>query len=188
MSSDDTRRNIIEPLDPSKHDRAAFTYGVEQVDNFFKKTANKLVKADNLRVFVMTDLEGRLIGFYGLNVHSVDYTELPAKYARTRPGHGSIPAAYISMIGVDRKFAGHGYGGDLLADALNRIATAAENLGLAVVILDVLDCGNAELVEKRKKLYASYGFLSLPSNELRLFLPLLTVRQILADEDGATDG
>lgn len=184
MSSDEARRNIIEPLDPAKHDRAAFSCGVEQVDNFFKKTANKLVKADNLRVFVMTDPDGALIGFYGLNVHSVDYTELPAKYARTRPGHGNIPAAYISMIGVDRRFAGHGFGGDLLVDALDRIALAAENLGIAVVILDVLECGDPELVGKRKRLYASYGFLPLPSNELRLFLPLATVRQLLADEDG----
>jgi len=32
----------IEPLDPDRHDRAAFSCGVDQVDNFFRKTANKL--------------------------------------------------------------------------------------------------------------------------------------------------
>ena len=176
-------RGIIEALDPAKHDRSAFACGVEQVDNFFRKTANKLVKADNLRVFVMTGAEGQVIGFYAINAHKIDYSELPAKYARSRPGHGSIPAVYISMIGVDRRFAGQGYGGDLLADCLKRIARVADNLGVSVVILDVLDCGNPELTRKRKRLYVAYGFMPLPSNDLRLFLPLATVRQLIATVD-----
>lgn len=169
----------IEPLDPSKHDRAAFSCGVGQVDNFFKRTANKLAAADNLRVFVMAAGGGEIIGFYALNAHAVDYQDLPPEYARTRPGHGSIPAAYLSMIGVDTRYAGKGYGGDLLADALTRIATAAENIGIAVVMLDVLDDGNAELVAKRKALYEGYGFTVLPSNPLRLFLSIATVRALL---------
>ena len=174
-------RGIIEPFDPAKHDRAAFSCGVEQVDNFFRKTANKLVKADNLRVYAMVDPDGQLIGFYAINAHKVDYTELPAKYARDRPGHGSIPAIYISMIGVDVRFAGNGYGGDLLADCLKRIARIGDELGVSVVMLDVLDDGNSELVEKRKRLYADYGFTPLPTNDMRLFLPLATVKQLIAE-------
>lgn len=170
----------IEPLDPAKHDRAAFSCGVEQVDNFFRKTANKLAKADNLRVFVMVSPGGELIGFYALNAHALEYGDLPAKYARNRPGHGQIPAAYISMIGVDKRFAGKGYGGDLLVDALTRIARAADDLGIAVVMLDVLDCGDADLVQRRLKLYTGYGFVPLPSRPLRLFLPIAIVRELLS--------
>jgi GNAT superfamily N-acetyltransferase len=169
---------IIEPLDPARHDRAAFSCGVEQVDNFFRKTAGKLAKADNLRVFVMVSPEDRLIGFYALNAHAVDYADLPGKYARTRPGHGQIPAAYISMIGVDLQFAGKGFGGDLLVDALTRISRAADDLGIAVVMLDVLDCGDPARVDKRVQLYTSYGFAPLPSKPLRLFLPIATVREL----------
>lgn len=178
--------NIIEPLDPARHDRAAFSCGIEQVDNFFKRTANKLAKADNVRVFVLTTADQNLVGFYALNAHSIDYAELPAKYARTRPGHGSIPASYISMIGVDERFAGQGYGGDLLIDALERITRAADEIGIAVVVLDVLDCGNPELVDRRLRLYTSYGFQPLSSNGLRLFLPIQTVRTLLA-EDNSSD-
>lgn len=174
-------RSIIEPFDPGKHDRTAFSCGVEQIDNFFSKTANKLSKADNLRVFVMVGQSGALIGFYALNAHAVDYSELPAKLARTRSGHGLIPAAYISMIGVDSRFQGKGYGGDLLVDALARIARAADLIGIAVVMLDVLDCGDPALVQKRKRLYTSYGFAPLPSNDMRLFLPMATVRKLIQD-------
>lgn len=170
---------VIEPLDPAKHDRAAFSCGIEQVDNFFRRTANKLTKAGNIRTFVMVGPEGELIGFYATNAHAVSYTELPERFARTRPVHGSIPAAYISMIGVDCRFQGRGYGGDLLVDCLTRLAGAAEALGMAIVILDVLDCGNPEKVAKRLALYTSYGFEPLPSNRLRLFLSMATVRTLM---------
>ena len=170
---------VIEPLDPLRHDRAGFSCGVEQVDNFFKRTANKLAAADNLRVFVMTAGTAEVIGFYALNAHAVDYQDLPSRYGRSRPGHGSIPAAYISMIGVDSRHAGHGYGSDLLIDALSKIAAAGEGIGIAVVMLDVLDDGDSSLVARRKALYEAYGFTPLPSNPLRLFLPLATVRAAL---------
>lgn len=180
MSGDETPApNVIEPFDPDKHDRTAFSCGVDQVDNFFKKTANKLAKADNLRVWVLTDTNGGLIGFYALNAHAIDYADLPEKFARTRPGHGVIPAAYISMIGVDARYQGKGYGGDLLIDALKRILNASEAMGVAVVVLDVLDCGDPGAVEKRAALYRGYGFIPLPSNPLRLFLPVATIRKMV---------
>ncbi len=173
---------VIEPFDPARHDRAGFSCGIGQVDNYFRKTANKLTKADNVRLFVMADPVGQVIGFYAINAHAVQYDDLPPRYARNRPSHGNIPAAYISMIGRDRKFRGGGYGGDLLVDALRRIAKAADLVGIAVVMLDVLDCGDPDRVSQRKALYESYGFTSLPSNSLRMFLPLATVRALLADE------
>jgi len=174
--------NLIEPFEPDKHDRTAFSCGVEQVDNYFKKTANKLNKADNIRLFVMTTPDAEVIGFYTLNAHAVNYSDLPKKYARTRPAHGNIPAIYISMIGRDEKFKGGGYGADLLVDALTRIAAASENVGLSVVILDVLDCGGADRTQGRKALYESYGFMAMATHPLRMFLPMATVRKMITED------
>lgn len=154
-----------------------------QVDNFFRRTANKLAEAGNVRTFVMVSPGGGLIGFYAINAHAVDYTELPDRFARNRPAHGSIPAAYISMIGVDNRFQGHGHGGDLLIDCLARLAGAADALGIAVVMLDVLDCGDPEKVARRLALYTGYGFEPLPSNGLRLFLPMATIRTLTTRTD-----
>ncbi len=75
------------------------------------------------------------------------------------------------MIGVDERFAGRGHGGDLLVDALKRIVRAADALGIAVVVLDVLDDGDEGRIAKRKALYEGYGFVPLPSNALHLYLP-----------------
>jgi ribosomal protein S18 acetylase RimI-like enzyme len=179
MSENELSKRVIEPLDPTKHDRAAFSCGVGQIDNFFKKTANKLSKADNLRVYMMTEDGKTVIGFYAINAHSIDYRELPEKYARTRPSHGNIPAAYISMIGRDEKYKGGGYGGDLLVDCLKRIAGVANQIGTAVVILDVLDCGDDEKTKRRLDLYRAYGFQPLPSIPMRMYLPVATIKALV---------
>lgn len=105
----------------------------------------------------------------------MNYTNLPAKFARTRTSHGNIPPACISMIGADQRFAGRGYGRDLLVDALKRIARAADAFGIAVVMLDVLDHGDPSFVDAGRpstKAMAShhyYGFL----------LPLGAVRSLI---------
>lgn len=46
-------------------------------------------------------------------------------------------------------------------------------------MLDVLNCGDADLVQRRLKLYIGYGSITLPSRPLRLFLPIATVREFL---------
>ena len=179
MTESDPEHPVIELFDPEKHDRTAFSCGVEQVDNYFRKTANKLAKADNVRLYAMVAPDGSVIGFHAINAHSIRYDELPAKYARARPGHGNIPAAYISMIGRDTRYRGKGYGADLLVDALRRIARAADSVGVAVVMLDVLDCGDAEKVAQRRALYQQFGFSPLASNELRMYLPIATVQELI---------
>ena len=75
------------------------------------------------------------------------------------------------MIGRDQRYRGAGFGADLLVDALRRIVQASDSLGIAVVLLDVLDCGDPDRMARRQALYESYGFQPLPSNPTRLFLP-----------------
>jgi len=83
------------------------------------------------------------------------------------------------MIGRDSKFADSGYGGDLLMDCLTRIVHISDDIGRAIVMLDVLDCGDAERTEKRVKLYKDYGFQPLPTNVMRMFLPVVAVKKML---------
>lgn len=170
---------VIEPLDPKKHDRAAFSCGIGQVDNYLRSTAKKLSAAGNVRFFVLVDEDANnLIGFYAINSHAIECVGLPKKFARNAPRNGSIPAVYISMIGVDSRFQRQGYGGVLLVDALKTIARAADLVGITVVLLDIVDDDHAE---DRLRLYQGYGFQSLPSQPLRMFLPVATVRQLMAD-------
>ena len=85
------------------------------------------------------------------------------------------------MIGRVQRYRGAGFGADLLVDALRRIVQASDSLGIAVVLLDVLDCGDPDRTARRQALYESYGFQPLPSNPTRLFLSLNIIRELLAE-------
>ncbi len=172
---------VIEPLDANKHDRAAFSSGVEQVDNFLKKTAGKLMKGGTARIFVAADPSnnpGEILGFYSINAHSVDYGDLPNRYRRYSLPDGRVPAAFIGMMGVTLSAQGRGLGNLLLADALKGAYIASHRVGTAVVLLDVLDCGNPAEMARRHTLYEGFGFQGLPSHPLRMFLPVATVAKI----------
>ena len=175
--SEAPRRFAIRGFDPSKHDRTDFSCGVTQIDNYLKLTAKKASKADVVRIWVVVDPEDRIIGFYGINMHAVHAGEMPEPVAKKALGHGFLPAAFIAMVGVDRSHQGRGLGTALLADALNRIAGAADEIAACVVVLDVLNDGDPDAVARRKAYYQGLGFIPLPDHPFRLFMPIETARE-----------
>jgi GNAT superfamily N-acetyltransferase len=217
----------IQLFDPAIHDRADFSCGVAQIDNFLKLTAKKGSKADVVRIWVIIDERKHIIGFYGINMHSIDIKDMPTTYAKKALRQGMLPAAFITMIGVDKRQQNNGIGSVLVADAVNRIARVSNEIGTCVIILDVFDDGilrlksrlggwleqfvcdtvltysmyaalrfpahhsiqrtratfeleyNKNAVAQRKKYYEEFGFISLPCQPLRLFLPIQTARELL---------
>lgn len=168
----------IQPFDPKTHDRAAFSCGVPQIDNYLKLTAKKGSKADVVRVWVVIDAQNSIVGFYGINMHAIDIKEMPDAYQKKAGKHGLLPAAFIAMIGVDETQQGNGIGSALVADALCRIARVSEEIGTCVIILDVFDDGDADTVARRKSYYETFGFIPLPDQPLRLFMPVQTAREL----------
>lgn len=169
----------ILPFDLKTHDRAAFSCGVPQIDNYLKLTAKKGSKADVVRVWVVVDADSQIIGFYGINMHAIDVKDMPPAYAKKVGRHGMLPAAFIAMIGVDQNYQGKGIGSVLVADALKRIARASEEIGASVIVLDVFDDNDPEAVTRRKTYYEDFGFLPLPDQPLRLFMSTATARMLL---------
>lgn len=181
LMTGELQKNIsFKPFDPNIHDRTAFCCGADQVDNFLKFTAKKHQKGNYTRVWVAVDDddESRILGFYAINAHSIEVGDLPEKYVKNAPNHGTVPAAYISVFGVDEKLQGKGLGQVLLADCLKRIALRSAEIGLNVVVLDVLEDEN---VNKRKKFYEKAGFMSFPSMALRMFLPVQTILSVFEE-------
>lgn len=168
----------IQPFDPKTHDRTAFSCGVPQIDNYLKLTAKKGSKADVVRVWVVIDEKSNIVGFYGINMHAIDVKEMPDAYQKKAGKYGLLPAAFIAMIGVDENQQGNGVGSALVADAISRIARVSEEIGTCVIILDVFDDGEADTVARRKIYYESFGFLPLPDQPLRLFMPVQTAREL----------
>lgn len=169
----------IQPFDPKTHNRAAFSCGVPQIDNYLKLTAKKGSKADVVRIWVVLDVKNNIVGFYGINMHAINVKDMPKIYQQKAGKHGLLPAAFIAMIGVDQTQHGNGIGSALVADALNRVARLSDEIGTCFIVLDVFDDGDAETVARRKIYYESFGFIPLPDQPLRLFMPVQTARKLL---------
>ena len=173
---------VIEPFDPGRHDRSGFSCGTERLDNFLRFTARKQQKDDFTRVFVaVAGGSPEVLGYYALNAHAVATGDLGMDRPRRAPNTGSIPALYLSMIAVDQSRQGEGLGSDLAVDALARARNVADEVGLKLVVLDVIGDGGNEAFERRMAFYRRLGFRSFQDRPERMFIAIDTVRAMFGD-------
>ena len=78
-----------------------------------------------------------------------------------------IPAALIGRLAVDLRYQGRKIGLSLLQDALCRIITASQSIGVAYILVHALD-------DVAKRFYEVHGFMAIPEQPLTLFLPVAT--------------
>ena len=175
-------RIVIEPFEPIRHERSGFSCGTERLDNFLRLSARKQQKDDFTRVFVaVAEGSPKILGYYALNAHAVATGELGADRPRRAPNTGSIPALYLSMIAVDRSWQGKGLGSDLAIDALGRALNVAGEVGLKLVVLDVIDDGGNEAFARRMEFYRRLGFQSFQDRPERMFITIATIRSMFGD-------
>ncbi len=175
------QRFRLEAFDPARHERKAFSCGVDQLDNFLKLSARKQQKRDFTRVWVaIAPPSLRVLGYYAVNSHAIVTSDFPEGLTRKAPRHGRAGAVYLSMFAVDSTMQGRGLGRALMWDAFRRIVAVSAQVGVFALVLDVLDDGNVEAMAKRKAFYEDAGFISFPSQPLRMFMPVETIRRVLA--------
>jgi GNAT superfamily N-acetyltransferase len=157
------------PLQPpvtltANHLVADFDCGVDSLNEWLGKRAWKNHTIDVSRTFVVTDGE-IVIGYYCLSSAAIDRIEMPKARQRNMPD--PIPAALIGRLAVDRRYQGQKIGVSLLQDAICRIVTAAQSVGMAYILVHALDDG-------AKRFYEINGFVAIPERPLTLFLPIAT--------------
>lgn len=77
----------------------------------------------------------------------------------------------MGRLAVNKDFQGQKIGAHLLIDALKRSLAVSSQISIVVVIVNAKD-------ERAVKFYKHFGFIELPENIHRLFLPLRTVKQL----------
>ena len=80
------------------------------------------------------------------------------------------------MIAVDRRRQGMGLGSDLAVDALGRALNVAGEVGLKLVVLDVIDDGGEEVFARRMEFSRRLGFRSFEDRPDRMFITIGTIR------------
>lgn len=163
---------VIAPLD-RRHNRKAFDCGEDSLNLYLTRYANQDIRRRVSRVFVAsppTELQ-RVIGYYCLSAGSLAEADLPESIRRQLPRY-PVPVALLGRLAIDKSFQGQGFGAVLIADALQRIALASQVMAVYAVIVDALH-------ESAAAFYRQLGFIPLPSQPLKLFLPMDTVTKLV---------
>jgi GNAT superfamily N-acetyltransferase len=159
---------IIESLGKN-HNRAAFSCGTDDLDNYFWRQASQDTKRRIARIFVArseSDDEA-VLGYYTLSALSIDLSTLPSDFARKLPKH-PIPAALIGRLAVSSESQRTGIGKLLLADAIKRTLAVSDDIAVYAMVVDALNI-------EAEAFYLSFGFTKLISDTNRLFLPLKSI-------------
>ena len=159
------------------HDRSAFSCGEDSLDEFLKKYATQNAKTGIAKTFVATrppvptaPPATRVIGYYSISSGHVEFDVIPDDLTRRLP-HYPIPIVHLGRLAVDESMQGQGLGEHLLLDAMRRIVAASEVVGIHAIEVKALH-------DRAKSFYLKYGFCELRDDDLRLFIPLSTVRKL----------
>jgi predicted GNAT family N-acyltransferase len=166
-------RFTIEPLG-EKHNRAAFSCGVQALDSYFHKQAGKDAKKRAAVPFVATTDGQTIAGYYTLSQYAIGLDAIPEDVAKKLPKYPMVSATLLGRLAVSTEFRGQRVGETLLMDALYRSLDSSKQVASAGIIVDAKD-------ESAATFYAKYGFIELPKIEKRLFLPMGTVEQLFRE-------
>jgi GNAT superfamily N-acetyltransferase len=153
---------VIESLG-KHHDRARFSCGQPDLDNWFRLRASQDEKRNVTRVFVATTPDLGVVGFYSLSSLSLALESLPGEIAHKLPRYDAIPAALIGRLARDERVRGQGVGELLVADAIQRILGAGLSIAVFAIVVDAKD-------ERAVEFYKAFGFRMFPLQPRRLFL------------------
>ena len=165
---------FIKPLGP-KHDRAAFSCGVEALDNYLHNQARQDLKKHAAVPFILSNDGSTIAGYYTLSQFAVALDEVPAEIAKKLPKYPLVPASLLGRLAISKEFRGQKLGELLLMDAVKRSLDASKQLASAAVVVDAKN-------DAAIAFYKKYGFLDLPKIERRLFLPMGTIEKLFAIE------
>lgn len=160
----DVRLSAPVPLVPD-HDLAGFDCGEPALNDWLRHRARKNESRFS-RTYVVCGSD-RVVAYVCISAGAVARAAAPGKVRRNAPD--SIPVSVIGRLAVDRRHAGKGLGADLLADALRRIAVAAQSIGIGAVLVHAKD-------DAARRFYLRCAeFIEYPHDSRALFLPIETV-------------
>lgn len=152
-----------------RHDIGNFRSGETSLDDWLKRRARANQVSGASRTYVLCEGK-RVIGYYALASGVVTLESAPGRFRRNMPN--PIPVAVLARLAVDSDWQGRGLGRALFRDAAQRVANAADAIGIRGIVVHALS-------EEAKKFYLALGFDASPSEPMTLMVTLSDVRAAL---------
>ena len=157
------------------HDREGFDCGSEPLNLFLRQTARQHAVRGISRTFVLVEEDAAepklVLGFFSLNLCQVKSGTLSAEEAKRLPRE--VSGIRLGRLAVAQAFQRQGIGKTLLVAAMGKFMEIFNTAGGIGLFVDAKD-------QEAKCYYEQFGFVSLPSNELELFLPVKTIQEALS--------
>ena len=156
------------------HDREGFDCGSEPLNAYLQQTARQHAARGISQTFVLVDeasTEPRpILGFFSLNLCQVKSESLSPDEAKKLPRQ--VSGVRLGRLAVAKDYQRQGIGKKLLVGAMEKFMEIFDRAGGIGLFVDAKD-------PEAKRYYERFGFVSLPSNELELFLPVKTIQEAL---------
>ncbi len=155
-----------QPLDAEVHDRAGFSCGVRELDDYLHRFAIQQRRRGigNIYVLVDTDKPGVILGFYTLSAVQLDAMKLSDVDRKKLPRY-PIPCFRLGRLACRKDQKGLGLGRLLIGCAVERCLQARKQVAAFALIVD------AKSIDA-KAFYEHYGFTPCVDSEETLYLPL----------------
>ncbi len=162
-----------EPL-AAHHERAGFTCGIENLDNYLRMYAGQDMRRRANSVFVLVDRRepARVLGYYTLCATSLPHGDVPIAARKHVPRYPLVSATLVGRLAVSAARQDQGLGALLLADAVRRAYASAGTVGSSMLVVDAIS-------EQAAAFYEANGFVRLPDS-LRLVLPMSAIEKLIA--------
>ena len=167
--------SAVEPL-AATHVLAGFDCGSPAQTRWLIEHAQQAHRAGLSRVFVVRALahpDRRVVGYYALAAGSVAPADATPRLMQGA-GRYHQPVVILARLGVDQTVQGVGLGRALVVDALRRIATASEVIGVRALLIHCESDAARDFYLRLAKFEPS------PTDPMHLLLLMKDLRRALA--------
>lgn len=161
--------SLIEKLS-LEHQVEHFDSGEEALNKFLKNFAYSSQQSNASKTYVGVS-NNKIVGFYTIVAGAVVYDDAPERIQKGLARH-PIPIAVLARLAVSIEHQGKGIGAGLLKDAMIRIVSISETIGIRAFVAHAKD-------EKARSFYERFGFISSPTNPFHLFILIKDIAKYL---------
>lgn len=153
-------------LDPTRHDRQAFTSGIAELDEYLQRFAVQQSRKGItvVRVLVDTNVPRTILGYYSLSAAQVDAIQLDERTQQKLPRY-PVPCFRLGRLAVHSAHHGCGLGRLLIGCAVERCLEARKQVAAFALMVDAKS-------QSAKEVYEHYGFIPCRDNPMTLYLSL----------------